>query len=423
MPANVTKIVQISDMHLDPADARGVAHLKHIRDRVNAIAPAHVIASGDITNDGREPANTSMFTAIAKLFKGFDAPVHPLPGNHDIGNKVSVPYPTTEPQVERWLRTFDDRFSVVCDHWRLLGLNSQIIGSEMPRAAEQLTWLADEIDQAAYANQHVAVFLHLPLYFVDAREQFDSPSDYWCPDLPGRLDVVNVLRQPCVKFVASAHLHWYHVHDDQPMRVWCPSTQQVVESARYPREGGVTGFLEYDLHPDGKFDIDLHVTEPLKDAELYGFPRVELPGQPPRVYTDLLLDFTGTLSLDGALLPGVAQRLTRLADMIHITVLTADTFGKAREALAGLPIDFMKIETGADKAKRVAELGAERVIAIGNGQNDVLQVEAAGIGIAVIGPEGGNGNLLRVADIVTRDIIEALDLVSHPLRLKATLRD
>jgi soluble P-type ATPase len=423
MSADTTKIVQISDMHLDPTDERAAAHFLHIRDRVNAIGPAHVVASGDISGDGYVPQNAGMFGEMARLFQGFEAPVYPLPGNHDIGNKVGVPRPVTEPQLGHWLRTFDDRFSVPCGHWQLIGLNSQIIGSDLPRAADQLSWLSEEIERAADAKQHVAVFLHLPLYLRDAREQFDAPADYWCPDLPARLDIVKLLQQPCVKFIASGHLHWHHLHDEQPMRVWCPSTQQVVDSARFPRHGGVTGFLEYDLHADGRFDIELHVAEPLKVAALYGYPRVELPAHEPRVYTDLLLDFTGTLSLDGQLLPGVAQRLTRLADMIRITVLTADTFGKAREALAGLPVDFHLIQTGEDKAKRVAELGAERVIAIGNGQNDVPQVKAAGIGIAVIGPEGCNGNLLRVADVVTRDIIEALDLVAHPLRLKATLRD
>jgi soluble P-type ATPase len=40
-----------------------------------------------------------------------------------------------------------------------------------------------------------------------------------------------------------------------------------------------------------------------------------------------------------------------------------------------------------------------------------------------MGPEGVAGELLAAADLVTRDIRDALDLISNPLRVKATLRD
>jgi soluble P-type ATPase len=137
----------------------------------------------------------------------------------------------------------------------------------------------------------------------------------------------------------------------------------------------------------------------------------------------MVLDYTGTLSLDGALLPGVAERLAILSQSLPITVLTADTFGTAESQLRVLPVQVRLVRTGAEKADIVKRLGPESVIAIGNGRNDVPMMELAGLAIAVIGPEGAAGEVLRVADVVVRDILDALDLVSHPLRLKATLRD
>jgi len=142
-----------------------------------------------------------------------------------------------------------------------------------------------------------------------------------------------------------------------------------------------------------------------------------------RRFTGLVLDYTGTLSLDGTLLPGVAQRLERLAKDVRITVLTADTFGKAEEQLAGLPVDLHIVETGMDKAGFVKTLGAEHVITVGNGRNDVAMMTLAGLRIAVIGPEGASAELLLVADAVVHNILDALDLITNPLRLKATLRD
>jgi len=137
----------------------------------------------------------------------------------------------------------------------------------------------------------------------------------------------------------------------------------------------------------------------------------------------VVLDYTGTLSLDGQLLPGVEGRLHRLARDLQITILTADTFGTARESVKDLPVNIQVIQNGQEKAGIVAAMDAEGVIAIGNGRNDIPMMEVAAISIAVLGPEGAAASLLHAADIVTRDINDALDLLLNPLRLKATLRN
>ena len=137
----------------------------------------------------------------------------------------------------------------------------------------------------------------------------------------------------------------------------------------------------------------------------------------------LVLDFTGTLSLDGALLPGVAERLRHLGSRLSIVVLTADTFGTAARALTNLPVEVRVIRDGREKAEAVRSMGPEAVIAVGNGRNDVPMMEVAGLAVAVLGPEGAASDLLAGADVITRDILDALDLITHPLRLKATLRD
>ncbi len=139
--------------------------------------------------------------------------------------------------------------------------------------------------------------------------------------------------------------------------------------------------------------------------------------------TDLVLDFTGTLSKDGFLLPGIAERLVRLSERLRISVLTADTFGTAGTQLRGLPVELRIVAKGSEKADFVRRVGGERVVAIGNGRNDVPMMRAAGLGIAVIGPEGAAVELLHVADMVVRDVHDALDLLASPLRIKAALRD
>jgi soluble P-type ATPase len=49
-------------------------------------------------------------------------------------------------------------------------------------------------------------------------------------------------------------------------------------------------------------------------------------------------------------------------------------------------------------------------------------LDKAALSIAVIGPEGGAGELLAAADVVVREVNHALDLLLKPIRLAATLR-
>jgi soluble P-type ATPase len=146
-----------------------------------------------------------------------------------------------------------------------------------------------------------------------------------------------------------------------------------------------------------------------------------LPGATPRRLDHLVADFNGTLAADGRLLPGVAARLRRLARKVDITVLTADTFGTARRALATLPVATRTVQNGGDKRRFVKALG-RGVVAVGNGRNDVPMFHAAALAIAIVGPEGAAPELLHAASVVVADIRDALNLLLHPRRLTATLR-
>ena len=72
----------------------------------------------------------------------------------------------------------------------------------------------------------------------------------------------------------------------------------------------------------------------------------------------------------------------------------------------------------AQKANVVRHMGAERVVAIGNGANDADMLREA----AVIGPEGLAMGALATADVVVASIDDALGLLRSPKRLVATLR-
>ena len=152
---------------------------------------------------------------------------------------------------------------------------------------------------------------------------------------------------------------------------------------------------------------------------------VDIPGYRPLEMAHLVMDYNGTLAVDGEIEPGVTQALATLSPQMSIHVVTADTFGLAADRLAGCPVQLSVLSPGdQDVAKRnyVDALGAENTVAIGNGRNDRLMLQRAGLGIAVILDEGAAFETLAAADVVCRGILPALDLLTRPLRLKATLR-
>ena len=152
---------------------------------------------------------------------------------------------------------------------------------------------------------------------------------------------------------------------------------------------------------------------------------IDIPGHRRLELSHLVLDYNGTLAVDGKLLPGVADAIDALAARLTIHVVTADTFGDASGRLAGLPVSLViAAPEGQDivKLNYVTALGTERVAAIGNGRNDRRMVEVAALGIAVIQREGAAAETLLRTDVVCTSILDALDLLREPQRLIATLR-
>lgn len=152
---------------------------------------------------------------------------------------------------------------------------------------------------------------------------------------------------------------------------------------------------------------------------------IELPGNKSLKLLNLVLDYNGTLAVDGRLIDGVADRLNRLAQVVAINVITADTFGKAADNLKKINCRLTILKPGGQQKQKlefISTLGSESVVAIGNGLNDKLMLEQAALGIVVIQTEGAAIKTLQSADVVSTNILDALDLLLNPLRLKATLR-
>lgn len=151
---------------------------------------------------------------------------------------------------------------------------------------------------------------------------------------------------------------------------------------------------------------------------------VSIPGREELHLSHLILDYNGTIALDGEIIEAIRPRLEELARGLKIYVITADTHGTAREKCAELPVKVLTFPT-----EQVGRIKAEEAVAlrggvacIGNGYNDSQMSDVCGLSICVIGREGCCGALLSHADVVVTSIEDALDLLLKPHRLRATLR-
>lgn len=152
---------------------------------------------------------------------------------------------------------------------------------------------------------------------------------------------------------------------------------------------------------------------------------LSIPGRGNIRLEHLVLDVNGTLAKDGRLLDRVAKSLAALKDRLTIHMLTADTHGKQDNIDVMLSMKAVRLTPGNEarqKGDYVRNLGAEQVIAIGNGANDAEMLKEASLGIAVMGDEGLAVEALLSADVAMVNIQEALNLLEFPTRLIATLR-
>jgi len=152
---------------------------------------------------------------------------------------------------------------------------------------------------------------------------------------------------------------------------------------------------------------------------------IDIPKQNKIIAKHLVLDFNGTIAIDGKIKSNVKDILNNLSKKIKIHIITADTFGSSKNEINGINCSLHIIsDTSQDTQKKqyITNLGKDSVIAIGNGKNDAFMLNEAAIGIAVIQEEGASFKTLQNADIICTNIIDALNLLYKEKRIIATLR-
>lgn len=153
--------------------------------------------------------------------------------------------------------------------------------------------------------------------------------------------------------------------------------------------------------------------------------KIEIPAYKNLKIQNIVFDYNGTLAEDGELIYGVKNKLKEISNSLNVYIITADTFGTVKKNFEDIKVqvEIISKENGTkDKVDFIKEIGADRTIAVGNGNNDELMLKESAIGIAILGNEGLATKTMIASDLIIKDINDLFDLIKNKNRLIATLR-
>jgi len=271
------RIAQISDSHLSDAKPFFVDNFQRIGEALRGSRPDLVMNTGDISLDGA--SHEGDLAAARVLHDSLGLPVRFLPGNHDLGDSQDAPghheSPIDADRRARYLAHFGpDWWSFDVPGWRVLGLNAQLLGSDLVAAALQETAIAEAVSDLG--TRRLALFLHKPL--------FDRTADEWentgrFINLAPRRRLLGCLGVTTPALVVCGHVHQYRATESAGVcHVWGTSTAFVIPDRLQPRYGiKEVGYVEHALRPDGTHSSLLVRVPGVSTLDIADFPEAYGP--------------------------------------------------------------------------------------------------------------------------------------------------
>lgn len=155
--ALMLRVVQLSDVHLLRNDPTRLERFNQIFKLALDQRPDWLVLSGDLTDQGFEDPDDLIWAK--KHLDAIGQPVLIIPGNHDIGDKPGQgPNAINAKRLAAWNHVFgSDHFVKDIGPWRLIGLNSLLIASDLPEEHQQLQWLDQMLNEAKTLGQQGGV--------------------------------------------------------------------------------------------------------------------------------------------------------------------------------------------------------------------------------------------------------------------------
>lgn len=248
-------VLQVSDTHLSPRIPRFNANWAVAARVLAAEAEGLIVHTGDAALDGPDHSEDLDFAArVMRAELGPEGPrLRCTPGNHDVGDHPDlVPrQPATDRRVASHAAALGPASWVEdAPGWRLVGLNTQVLGTGTAAEAAQDALVAEAV--LTLGQRRLALFMHKPP-FLEMPEE--GAAGYWSVPPKERAALAPLLEHPNLRLVASGHLHLCRiVRRGRVVHAWSPATSFLVGPALMPdAHGGLRrlGLLRHRFGEDG----------------------------------------------------------------------------------------------------------------------------------------------------------------------------
>lgn len=206
----------IADTHINPSDNDHIspfeshrltnARMLHTVDILNALEPDLVVHVGDMVHPVPEAVTYPVAAARFKeTVAGLKAPLHCVPGNHDIGDKLADYVPAggiRDTYIDLYRVHFGaDYHAFEAGGCAFIVINTSLINSGFEQEAVQARWLEDQLNH--FRTKRVFVCMHYPPFIASD----DEAGHYDNLDQPGRQWFVDLIRKHRVAGVFTGHVH------------------------------------------------------------------------------------------------------------------------------------------------------------------------------------------------------------------------
>jgi alkaline phosphatase D len=263
----VFTVLQISDTHLSQRIPRFNANWAAAARAMAGEAAELIVHTGDAALDGPDhPADLDFAASALRYGIGAEGPrLRCVPGNHDVGDRpmVAPHQPTTDGRIAAHAAALgpctwvDD-----APGWRLIGINTQVLGTGTAAEATQAALLAEAA--LTLGDRMLALFMHKPP-FLDHADEPDA--GYWTVPPAERGGLAPLLGHRQLRLVASGHLHVQRlIRRGAVMHAWSPATSFMVGPALMPDTHGGERRLGLLRHRFGADSVETEVV-PMPGAE------------------------------------------------------------------------------------------------------------------------------------------------------------
>lgn len=264
-------IAHITDTHLSRDKPFFLDNFGVVAAHLRSDPPDLVINTGDVSLNGADLV--ADLEAARQMHDDLGLPWLAVPGNHDVGDnqEIARKQPASAERRARWLGVFaEDRWLRDVPGWRLLGINSLLLGSDIPGAADQERFIAEAA--AGLDGRSLALFLHKPVFHWTLQDE--EVGGHAVNPAP-RKRLLEALGGVSPRLVCCGHLHEHRERAAGDLfQVWAPAVSFTLSDWFLPTHGGehIVGYVRLELDEDGSFRTQLVQPEGLAAHDLADFP-------------------------------------------------------------------------------------------------------------------------------------------------------